>query len=118
MADVNDLIEDSPKRLSRRNVLVGTAWAVPVVMGVGATPAMAASSYVSSSATVKVRGSKLMLTVNVLGWKTADHVVLTSVTRATGSWTLVHSSGYRWHWLQVDIERHYVRGRQPEGQGG
>ena len=44
MADANDLIEDSPKHLSRRNVVVGTAWAVPVVMGVGLSPEVAAST--------------------------------------------------------------------------
>jgi len=50
MADANDLIEDSPKHLSRRNVVVGTAWAVPVVMGVGATPAFAASTTTDKNA--------------------------------------------------------------------
>jgi len=44
MADLNDLIEDSNAKLSRRNVVVGTAWAVPAIMAVGAAPAFAASN--------------------------------------------------------------------------
>ena len=43
MSDVNSVNELSTAKLSRRNVVVGTAWAVPTILAVGAAPAMAAS---------------------------------------------------------------------------
>ncbi|SMO44905.1 hypothetical protein [Propioniciclava tarda] len=58
MSDLTDLTENSVGRPSRRQVLVGTAWAVPVVMGVGATPAMAASSVVSVGVTTSGNNGK------------------------------------------------------------
>jgi hypothetical protein len=39
MPELNDLNEDAPAKLSRRNVVVGTAWAVPAIALVGAAPA-------------------------------------------------------------------------------
>jgi len=44
MTEMSDLRGDSPSKLSRRRVVAGTAWSVPVVMGVGAAPAMADST--------------------------------------------------------------------------
>lgn len=52
MAELDDLIEDPTARTSRRKVLVGVAWAVPVVMAVGATPASATSA-TSASVTLQ-----------------------------------------------------------------
>lgn len=52
MADVNDLTEDSPKNLSRRNVIAGAAWGAPIVLGVGLAPTVAASTSKDMNAVV------------------------------------------------------------------
>jgi len=74
MTDLNDLRDDSPSKLGRRKVVAGTAWAVPIVMGVGAAPAMATSSILTPSATYSAATSRVTFTVNVTGWKTGDSV--------------------------------------------
>ena len=77
MTDLNDLRDDSPSKLGRRKVVAGTAWAVPIVMGVGAAPAMAASSMLTPSATYSATTSLVTFTVNVTGWKAGDSVSVT-----------------------------------------
>lgn len=77
MTDLNDLRDDSPSKLGRRKVVAGTAWAVPIVMGVGAAPAMAASSMLTPSATYSATFSLVTFTVNVTGWKAGDSVSVT-----------------------------------------
>ena len=77
MTDLNDLRDDSPSKLGRRKVVAGTAWAVPIVMGVGAAPAMAASSMLTPSATYSATNSRVTFTVNVTGWKAGDSVSVT-----------------------------------------
>jgi len=80
MSDLTDRTENSVGRPSRRQVLVGTAWAVPVVMGVGATPAMAASSVVSVKvSTVSAsNGKDVTFTFTVTGAKPNDTVQITA----------------------------------------
>ena len=92
MADANDLIEDSPKHLSRRNVVVGTAWAVPVVMGVGATPAFAASSISGVTAVVSVTSKKVTFDVTVVGY-TAGDTVSVSIDPSDLTWTGTDPTG-------------------------
>lgn len=77
MTDLNDLRDDSPSKLGRRKVVAGTAWAVPIVMGVGAAPAMAASSMLTPSATYSATTTLVTFTVNVTGWKAGDSVSVT-----------------------------------------
>ena len=77
MTDLNDLRDDSPSKLGRRKVVAGTAWAVPIVMGVGAAPAMAASSMLTPSATYSATTSLVTFTVNVTGWKAGNCVSVT-----------------------------------------
>lgn len=79
MADLTDLTENSVGRPSRRKVLVGTAWAVPVVMGVGATPAMAASSVVDVAVTTSgPNGKTVTFTFTFTGAKPNDTVQITA----------------------------------------
>lgn len=79
MSDLTDLTENCVGRPSRRQVLVGTAWAVPVVMGVGATPAMAASSVVSVGVTTSGNNGKTVtFTFTFTGAKPNDTVQITS----------------------------------------
>lgn len=80
MSDLTDLTENSVGRPSRRQVLVGTAWAVPVVMGVGATPAMAASTISSAAAITDDKKKFVTFTITVTGWHSGD--VLTPGTVA------------------------------------
>ena len=77
MTDLNDLRDDSPSKLSRRKVVAGTAWAVPIVMGVGAAPAMAASSMLAPSATYDAINTRVEFTVRVTGWTLGDSVTAT-----------------------------------------
>lgn len=78
MPELTDLNEDSPAKLSRRNVVVGTAWAVPAIALVGAAPAFAAT-LVGASATKKADGS-FEFTITTTGAKTGDQVEITSIT--------------------------------------
>lgn len=79
MSDLTDPTESSVGRPSRRKVLVGTAWAVPVVMGVGATPAMAASSVVNVDVTTSGNNGKTVtFTFTFTGAKPNDTVQITS----------------------------------------
>ncbi|WP_203568214.1 hypothetical protein [Aestuariimicrobium ganziense] len=48
MADLNTVLDDQTGKVSRRNVMIGTAWAVPTIMTVGAAPAVAASGQTGS----------------------------------------------------------------------
>lgn len=50
MTDGNVVRSDAPGGLSRRTLVAGAAWSVPVVVGLAALPAAAASTtdYVSS----------------------------------------------------------------------
>lgn len=89
MPELIDLNEDSTAKLSRRNVVVGTAWAVPAIMVVGAAPAMAASKIVSGVAGVS--GSTITFTVVVSGYVAGDTVTIGTVkgtgTGSTMGWT-------------------------------
>lgn len=79
MPDLTDRTESSLGRPSRRQVLVGTAWAMPVVMGVGATPAMAVSSVVSVGVTTGgPNGKWVTFTFTFTGAKPNDTVQITS----------------------------------------
>lgn len=82
MPELNDLNEDSPAKLSRRNVVVGTAWAVPAIMVVGAAPAFADSKIVKASA--KMVKKKFTFTVETSG-AGASTVTITSITPDTGA---------------------------------
>lgn len=111
MADLTtNLTEDPVARPSRRNVLVGTAWAVPVVMGVGATPAMAASgdslaiTSVSVSPAATGGASVPSRTINMATPATATVTVSGTATAgvqvyvSTGSYnsTAVTATGGNW----------------------
>lgn len=87
MSDLTDPTESSLGQPSRRKVLVGTAWAVPVVMGVGATPAMAVSSVVSVGVdtTAKKNGKTVTFTFTFTGAKPNDTVQITSISNASTS---------------------------------
>ena len=89
MADLNDLIEDSNAKLSRRNVVVGTAWAVPAILAVGAAPAFAVSRVLG--ATAKPQGTSggarktIEFSITTSGAKTDDTVTVTSITPVSGA---------------------------------
>lgn len=95
MTDLNDLRDDSPSKLGRRKVVAGTAWAVPIVMGVGAAPAMAASSMLTPSATYSATTTLVTFTVNVTGWKAGDSVSVTISPVGMVFWGLT-PLGNRW----------------------
>ncbi len=108
MTDLNDLRDDSPSKLGRRKVVAGTAWAVPIVMGVGAAPAMAASSMLTPSATYSATTSLVTFTVNVTGWKAGDSVSVTispvgmvfTVT-PLGNWWLTGNTTTWYGWVNT-----------------
>lgn len=77
MTDLNDLRDDAPSKLSRRRVVAGTAWAVPIVMGVGAAPAWAVSTVVSVTASMS--GNVLTFTIATTGAAPTDTVTILSV---------------------------------------
>jgi uracil-DNA glycosylase len=79
MTDLNKLndLNDQPRsKLSRRNVVVGTVWAVPVIMAVGAAPAFAASTLVRL--VVTAQGKNLTFTFTTTGGKANDTVTITA----------------------------------------
>lgn len=76
MPELTDLNADSPAKLSRRNVVVGTAWAVPAIALVGAAPAMAATGGSLTSVTV-LAGDKAKFTFTLTGAKLDDQVTIT-----------------------------------------
>jgi len=109
MTDLNDLRDDSPSKLGRRKVVAGTAWAVPIVMGVGAAPAMAASSMLTPSATYSATFSRVTFTVNVTGWKAGDSVsvtispvgmVFTGLTPLGNRWLTGNTTTW-WGWVNT-----------------
>lgn len=79
MPELTDLNEVSPAKLSRRNVVVGTAWAVPAIALVGAAPAFAATTVVSVSAGKKADKS-FEFKITTTGAKPGDQVWITSIT--------------------------------------
>lgn len=102
MADLTtNLTEDPVARPSRRNVLVGTAWAVPVVLGVGAAPAMAASlawTIALPTSSIDLAYYNAHTNFTVTGTGVSGQVVTLSVTGispnptanvdANGNWTI------------------------------
>lgn len=86
MPELNDLTEDSPAKLSRRNVVVGTAWAVPAIALVGSAPAMAATSLVKVEASLVRKNLTIKITVS--GWTSGDQATISispSITWKSGS---------------------------------
>ena len=79
MPELTDLNADSPAKLSRRNVVVGTAWVVPAIALVGAAPAMASTGGVLTSVTNTGPGSSYKATFlfTLTGAQTGDTVTIT-----------------------------------------
>lgn len=77
MTDLKNVNEDSRTKLSRRRVVAGTAWAVPVVMGVGAAPAMAFTS--GAPATVGIYGKLITFAFTITNFAPSDSVTISSV---------------------------------------
>lgn len=65
--------------ISRRTVVVGTAWAVPAVVVASAAPALAASLIIKITEVCKAKGSDFTVTVTLAGAAGATATV-TSVT--------------------------------------
>ena len=76
----NARTEYTPARLSRRNMVVGTAWAAPLVMAVGAAPAMAASLPVTM--TFSRTGKDFRFGFAAADPVTGDVVTITNITGA------------------------------------
>lgn len=95
MPELNDLNEDSPAKLSRRNVVVGTAWAVPAIALVGAAPAMASTGGVLTSVTNTGPGSSYKATFlfTLTGAQTGDTVTIDAVGDGFATNTKLPRSG-------------------------
>ena len=95
MTDLNDVRDDSPSKLSRRRVVAGTAWAVPIVVGVGAAPAWAFSS--GAPVSVSVSGKVITFVFQITGFQPWDTVTFVSARLGTSP------TGALFSWLTVPV---------------
>lgn len=78
--DVEVEVSGADRPTSRRNVVAGMAFALPVIMGVGAAPAIAASRVVDTD--VDLSGRTLTVTIVLSGVSSGGDTVVIGISRS------------------------------------